>query len=77
MRGNVVGEKGKQLVNTSKHKKEPSLRFSKIFCIGLVEINESIFSTLNRIRVHFCAKRAFETPFPFLLSSDLNFPLPE
>lgn len=56
MRGNVVGEKGKQLVNTSKHKKEPSLRFSKIFCIGLVEINESISRTLNRIRVHFCAE---------------------
>lgn len=56
MRGSVVREKSKQLVNTLKHKKDLSLRFSKIFCIALVEINESISSTLNRIRVHFCAE---------------------
>lgn len=51
MRGSVLGKKGKQLVNTFKHKNYPSLRFSKIFCIGLMEINESTSSTLNSISV--------------------------
>lgn len=56
MRGSVVGKKGKQLVNTFKHKKDSCLRFSKIFYFDLVEINDNIPSTLNGIRVDFSAE---------------------